>query len=74
VDSEQEARVEKVILTGGSSSIFGLSDYLKKELKTRVFVGDPWARVIYPQDLKPVLDEIGPSMGIAVGLAMRDIS
>ncbi|RKX90927.1 MAG: pilus assembly protein PilM, partial [Spirochaetes bacterium] len=48
-------------------------NYLGEALNMRVYLGDPWARVIYPEDLKPVLDEIGPRFAVAIGLAMRDI-
>lgn len=72
--TEKERRIEKVILTGGNSLLAGFSDYIAKELSARVFIGDPWARVIYPQDLKPILDDIGPKFSIAVGLAMREIN
>jgi len=36
-------------------------------------VGDPWSRVIYPLELKPVLDRIGARFSVSVGLAMREI-
>jgi len=65
--------IEKVILTGGSSLLLNLPDYLSKVLDLRVFLGDPWSRIIYPEELKPVLDEIGPRYSVAIGLAMRDI-
>jgi len=65
--------VEKIILTGGSSLLPNLSDYFTKLLNISTYLGDPWARVIYPVELKPVLDEIGPRFAVAVGLAMRDI-
>jgi len=65
--------IEKIILTGGSSLLSNLPQYLSQALGLRVFLGDPWARVIYPQELKPVLDEVGPRFSVAVGLAMRDI-
>lgn len=66
-------RPEKIILTGGSSLLPGLSKFIENQTKVRTFVGDPWARIIYPQDLKAVLDGIGPKMSVAVGLAMREI-
>ncbi|MBI5621603.1 type IV pilus assembly protein PilM [Candidatus Falkowbacteria bacterium] len=69
---EAEA-IEKVILTGGSAALPGLDQYLTSQLKIRVFLGDPWARVMYPEELKSSLDQIGPRMSIAVGLAMREI-
>lgn len=65
--------VNKIILTGGSSLLPNLSEYLTKTLDINTYLGDPWARVIYPIDLKPLLDEIGPRFSVSVGLAMRDI-
>jgi len=66
-------RLEKIILTGGTSFLPGLTQYLSSQLNVKVYVGDPWARVIVPQELKPVLTELGPKLSIAVGLAMREI-
>ena len=65
--------VEKVILTGGSSMLQNLPNYLAKILEMRVFLGDPWARVAYPEDLKMSLSEIGPRFAVAIGLAMKEI-
>ena len=66
--------VEKIILTGGSSMLINLPQHLSSALNLKVFIGDPWARIIYPQDLKPVLDQIGSRFSVAIGLAMREIS
>lgn len=66
-------RVEKIILTGGSSSLPYIPEYLSETLGMNVYRGDPWARVIYPKDVEGALQEIGPRMAIAVGLAMRDM-
>jgi type IV pilus assembly protein PilM len=65
--------VEKVILAGGSALLPSLPEMIARELNLRVFVGDPWARVIYPVDLRPALDTIGPRCAVAIGLAMREI-
>lgn len=72
--NQSQKNIEKIILTGGSSLLLNLPEYLSQELGLRVFLGDPWARVIYPEELKPVLDEIGPRYSVAIGLAMRDIA
>lgn len=71
--NQSQKNIEKIILTGGSSLLLGLPEYLTNVLGIRTFLGDPWARVIYPQDLKPILDNIGSRFSVAVGLAMRDI-
>jgi type IV pilus assembly protein PilM len=66
-------KVEKIILTGGGAALPNLRDYIASGLALRVYIGDPWARVIYPEELRPVLDEIGPKFSVAIGLAMREI-
>jgi type IV pilus assembly protein PilM len=66
-------KVEKIILTGGSAHLPRVPEFLSETLNMNVYRGDPWARVVYPQDLAVVLEEIGPRMSIAVGLAMREI-
>lgn len=71
--NQSPARIEKIVLTGGSAWLPNLPNYLAQVLNTKVLIGDPWARVMYPVELKPVLTEIGPRMSIAVGLAMREI-
>lgn len=66
-------KTEKIILSGGSSLLPGLPNYLTKILNMKVIIGDPWARIITHDDLKPLLNEIGPRMAVAVGLAMREM-
>lgn len=70
---ENDKKIDKVILAGGGANLAHSSDYLSKILNLNVIIGDPWARVVYPLDLKPVLDEIGSRMAIAVGLALREV-
>ncbi|MDD5251640.1 MAG: pilus assembly protein PilM [Patescibacteria group bacterium] len=72
-EGAEAKRVEKIILTGGGASLPQLADHFAKNLNVKTYVGDPWARVVYPDGLRPVLDEIGYRFGVAVGLAMRDI-
>jgi type IV pilus assembly protein PilM len=64
--------VEKIILTGGGSLLPNLDVYLAQKLNLRVFRGDPWARILYPDEVRPLLDEIGPRFSVAIGLAMRE--
>lgn len=66
-------KIDKIILAGGSAWLPNITTYLSQQLDVKVFLGDPWARVIYPLELKPVLQELGPRMAVSVGLAMRQI-
>lgn len=66
-------QAEKIVLSGGSALLPNLANYLSKVLNIKVIIGDPWARISYPVDLAPLLNEIGPRMSVAVGLAMREL-
>lgn len=66
-------KIDSVILSGGSAYLPSLVDYLSKVLDTNVYIGDAWHKIMYPKELKPVLDEIGPRFSVAVGLALRGV-
>jgi len=70
--SKEGYTVEKIILTGGSSMLYGLPEYLSNLLDVNVVIGDPWFRVAYPVEIKPVLEQIGPRLAVAIGLAMSE--
>lgn len=70
----QQKILDKVVLTGGGCLLGNFLDrYLTNTLNLRAYIGDPWARIVYPEELRPVLLEIGPRFSVALGLAMRDI-
>ncbi|MFH1947459.1 MAG: pilus assembly protein PilM [Candidatus Magasanikbacteria bacterium] len=64
---------EKIILTGGASVMPFFKEEIQKKFPLKVFVGDPWARTVYQDSLKQILDDIGPRMSVSIGLAMRNI-
>ena len=71
-ENKNKTKIKKIILSGGSSLLGNLSDYLTKTFDINVVVGDPWARVSYPLDLEPILSVVGPRLSVAIGLAMRN--
>ena len=46
---------------------------IEKKFSMKVFVGDPWARTVYQDGLRQILDGLGPRMAVSIGLAMRNI-
>ncbi len=62
---------EKIILSGGAALFSPIASYLTQTFPMKVFVGDPWARVIYQSGLKPVVRDIGSRMAVSIGLALR---
>lgn len=71
--SQEPKPVEKIVLAGGSAFLASLPEYLTRILNTKVIIGDPWARIVCPAELQPMLQEIAPSFAVAIGLAMREI-
>ncbi len=71
--SQNPDPIEKIVLSGGGSLLLNLADYLSLRLDAKVIIGDPWNRINYPQEIKPVLLEAGPKLAVAIGLAMRGI-
>jgi type IV pilus assembly protein PilM len=63
-------KIDKIILTGGGSKLPSLKEYFSVLGKTMV-LADPWVKVNYPSDLKPLIGPLGPNLAVAVGLAMR---
>ena len=73
MDTTETTKVEKIILTGGSAHLPGMVKFIADKTGLNTYAGDPWARVVYAEDMRPVLDEIGPRMAVGIGLAMRDV-
>jgi len=70
---ENNKKIDKVVLAGGGAGLIGLSPYLSAVLGINVVIGDPWARISYPENLTAVLEEISFRMAIAAGLALREV-
>lgn len=66
-------RPDKIILTGGAALLPYLSTFIAEKFKIKCYVGDPWARTVYQNGLKPILNQIGPRMAVAIGLALRSM-
>jgi type IV pilus assembly protein PilM len=65
--------IEKIILSGGSALLSGLTDFFKTVFNLPVFIGDPWYKVSYPAALQEGLKELGPTYATVVGLALKEI-
>lgn len=71
---DQSGKVlEQVILSGGSAYLPNLADHFSEALNIKVLIGDPWARISYPEELKPALYEVAPRFAVAIGLGLRGL-
>ena len=67
-------KIQKVNLTGGGANLKGLIDYTSTKLGVEVTKGNPFARTIAPAFLQSILRDIGPSFGVAAGLALHGLT
>ncbi len=72
-DDDAQRRIQKIILSGGVAYFSGMPEFLSKILDIQVLIGDPFAKVSYPEELRPVLEELGPSFSVAIGCSLRNI-
>lgn len=62
--------IDKIILNGGSAHLLGLDKYISDKLHIAVQISNPFKFISYPQSLNPIVKDIGPTLSIAIGLAM----
>ena len=65
-------RVEKIILTGGTTALPGLPLFLANATGLTIEVGNPWQNISYPKELESSLAGLSLSYATAIGLAMRN--
>ena len=65
--------LKEIILTGGFSRMKGFQEFLSKETKLNVSMGNPWSGIVYPKEIEQSLNSISPYFGTATGLALRGL-
>src|SRR5262249_20764981 len=68
-------KIEHVLVSGGSSRIPGLIEFLAEKFETPTELFDPFKRVAYHADKydPEYMRQVGPSVAIAMGLALRTL-
>lgn len=64
--------IGRIILTGGSSRLPLIMEYIKNYTGMEVVEGNPWSKVSYKPAFSDKLNEVAPEFSVAVGLGMRD--
>ena len=67
-------KIQRVILTGAGAHLKGIVAYGASRLGMEVMVGNPFARLVTPPVLAPMLREIGPNFSTAIGAALREFT
>ena len=63
-------KVSRVLLVGGLINMPSFVTYFKQKLNMEIYGANAFARIIYPESLKPVIQELANTFSVAAGLAM----
>ncbi len=74
LDRSPESKIEKIILTGGTSALPNLPMYIANATNLTVEIGNPWTNISYPADLQQTLASISLNYATVLGLALRNLA
>lgn len=72
-EESKKEKIYNIVLIGGLTNMPGLGDYFKEKIGREVKIGNPFSRIIYPNELQPIIPELSSMLAGAIGLAMRDV-
>ena len=72
-EESKKAKIGKVVLTGGQANMLGLKEYFAEKLGKEVLIGDPFEKISYNKAIEGIKNNLGSSLSVALGLAMRKL-
>jgi len=72
-NENSDARLEKLVFTGGAAGMPELPLYVANSLKMPVELGNAWLNVSYPSDMQSDLAAVNRDYAVAVGCAARTV-
>lgn len=72
-EEAKDQKISRILLVGGLANMPNFANYFQQKLGREVFMGNALARIVYPQTLSSVTQELSSTFAVAAGLAMRDI-
>lgn len=67
----KNAKIDGILLSGGTSKMKGLEEYFSNSLGMKVEMGNPWRRIAAKDDVLELAKKLGGSFTVALGLALR---
>ncbi len=72
ISQNPEAKIEKIVLTGGTVALPELNTYLSTATGLPVEIANAWLKVGYPGNQQDQLMSLSTEYGVAAGLSIRD--
>lgn len=70
-EDQSSKKIQRVVLTGGTSRLPLLLEFIRSYMNVEVMYGNPWSNVSYASKLNESITKTAPEFATAVGLAMR---
>lgn len=67
------SQAASVILTGGGANTLGIEKYFEKEMGMPAKKAKPFSNFKYPPKIGPLVDALGPSFSVALGLGIKHL-
>jgi type IV pilus assembly protein PilM len=72
-EKNPEMKIDKILLSGGTSKMKGLQEYFSRSLGAPVSIGSPWNKVSLDSEKEKLTENLGASFSVAIGLALRGV-
>lgn len=72
-EKHPELGVSEIVLSGGSSRLAGIVEYLSEMLALPVSIGHPWSKIESTEKQQAVIHETGTSFAVAIGMALGGV-
>ncbi len=69
-EKHPESKVTEIILSGGSSRLAGIVEYLSSIFELPVSIGHPWSKIEATEKQQVMIHETDASFAVAIGLAL----
>jgi len=66
------SRLDGLIISGGTASLKGIESYFSEVAQAKIYPANPFGRLLFSAQIKPLLLNVKPNFGVAVGLAIRE--
>jgi type IV pilus assembly protein PilM len=71
-EKNPNAKISQVILAGGGANLLGIDRYFEEQLGLKTSIGNPFERVGFSPQLELFIKELGPLLGVAIGLGTKE--
>lgn len=68
------AKAERILLSGGGANLLGIEKYVSQELGRPAVKVSPLTGFEYPSILEPLVNELNPTLSVALGVVLREFS